>query len=113
MKSLLTCDKMVNRIVPVNPLLAGAALLGERVHPSLADARAALAADGIEIDMIDVFRKPEEVPAVVDAAIAIGARSLWLQPGVVHDEAAAKARTAGLDVVVGRCVKIEHRRRFG
>ncbi|CAJ3005760.1 CoA-binding domain-containing protein [Burkholderia pseudomallei] len=100
MKSLLTCDKMVNRIVPVNPLLAGAALLGERVHPSLADARAALAADGIEIDM-------------VDAALAIGARSLWLQPGVVHDEAAAKARTAGLDVVVGRCVKIEHRGRFG
>ncbi|WP_082716474.1 MULTISPECIES: CoA-binding protein [Burkholderia] len=98
------------RIVPVNPLLAGTKVLGETVHASLADARAALAAEGAEIGMVDVFRKSADVPPVVDAAIEIGARSVWLQLGVVHDAAVAKARAAGLDVVVDRCVKIEHRR---
>ncbi|MDN7675787.1 CoA-binding protein [Burkholderia oklahomensis] len=101
------------RIVPVNPLLAGTKVLGETVHASLDDACAALAAEGAEIGMVDVFRKPADVPPVVDAAIEIRARSVWLQLGVVHDAAAAKARAAGLDVVVDRCVKIEHRRLIG
>ncbi|WP_323119323.1 CoA-binding protein [Burkholderia alba] len=98
------------RIVPVNPRLAGETVLGETVHASLADAQAALASEGAAIGMVDVFRKSADVPSVVADAIAIGARSLWLQLDVRHDAAAAQAEAAGLDVVTDRCVKIEHRR---
>lgn len=94
------------RIVPVNP--AATEILGERCYPSVT----AAAAD-IPIDMVDCFRKSEDIPPIAAEAIAIGAKCLWLQLGVVHEGAAAQARAAGLEVVANRCVKIEHARLFG
>ena len=99
------------RIVPVNP--AAAEILGEPSYPSVTAAAQALAAHGQRIDLVDCFRKSEDIPPIADEAIAIGAKCLWLQIGVVHEAAAAKARAAGLDVVMDRCVKIEHARLFG
>lgn len=92
------------RIVPVNP--AYEEVLGEKCYPNLR-------AIPEPVDLVDVFRRPEEVPAIVNDAIAIGARTLWLQLGIVHPEAAARAQAAGLDVVMDRCVKIEYARLFG
>jgi uncharacterized protein len=99
------------RIVPVNPVATE--ILGERSHPSMTAAAKALADQGHRIDMVDCFRKSEDIPPIADEAIAIGARCLWMQIGVVNEAAAAKARAAGLDVVMNRCVKIEHARLFG
>jgi predicted CoA-binding protein len=99
------------RIVPVNP--TATEILGERSYPSVTAAAEALAGQGQTIDMVDCFRKSEDIPPIADEAIAIGARCLWLQIGVIHEEAAAKARAAGLDLVMDRCVKIEHARLFG
>jgi predicted CoA-binding protein len=99
------------RIVPVNP--AAAEILGEPSYPSVTAAAQALAAHGQRIDLVDCFRKSEDIPPIADEAIAIGAKCLWLQIGVIHEAAAAKARAAGLDVVMDRCVKIEHARLFG
>ena len=99
------------RIVPVNPV-AGE-ILGERSYPSVTAAAKALAEQGRKIDMVDCFRKSEDIPPIADDAIAIGARCLWMQIGVVNEAAAAKALAAGLDVVMNRCVKIEHARLFG
>jgi predicted CoA-binding protein len=99
------------RIVPVNP--GATEILGERSYPSVTAAAQALAADGVKIDMVDCFRRSEDIPPIADEAIAIGARCLWLQLGVIHEAAAAKARAAGLEVVMDRCVKIEHARLFG
>jgi uncharacterized protein len=99
------------RIVPVNP--GAAEILGERCYASVTDAAQALAAQGQKIDMVDCFRKGEDIPPIADEAIAIGAKCLWMQIGVVNEQAAAKARAAGLDVVMDRCVKIEHARLFG
>jgi hypothetical protein len=62
------------------------------------------------VDIVDIFRRPEFVPEIVDAAIRIGARTIWMQEGVVHEDAAAKARAAGLEVVMDRCILKEHRR---
>ena len=92
------------RIIPVNPRYTE--ILGERCHASL---------DGIDepVDIVDVFRRTEDVPPIADQAIAIGAKCLWQQIGVKNVEAAAKAAAAGLDVVMDRCVKIEHARLFG
>jgi len=92
------------RIIPVNPRYAE--ILGERCHASL---------DSIDepVDIVDVFRRTEDVPPIADQAIAIGAKCLWQQIGVKNLEAAAKAAQAGLDVVMDRCVKIEHARLFG
>ena len=87
-------------VYPVNPRLAGQKILGQNVAADLASLPA-------PVDMVDVFRRSEDVPAVVDAAIAAGARAVWMQLGVIHAEAAAKAETAGLDVVMDRCPKIE------
>ncbi|WP_428003341.1 CoA-binding protein [Acidovorax sp.] len=94
------------RIVPVNPMAPE--ILGERSYPSLT----AAAADH-RIDMVDCFRKSEDIPPLAEEAIAIGAQCLWLQLGVVNEDAAARARAAGLAVVMDRCVKIEHARLFG
>lgn len=94
------------RIVPVNPRYAGAQVLGERCFARLEDIPFA-------VDMVDVFRKTADVPPIAHSAVAIGARCLWQQLGVVSEEAAAVARAAGLDVVMDRCVKIEHARLFG
>jgi len=99
------------RIVPVNP--SATEILGERCFPSVTAAAQALAADGVKIDMLDCFRRSEDIPPIADEAIAIGARCLWMQLGVVNEAAAVKARGAGLDVVMDRCVKIEHARLYG
>ena len=99
------------RIVPVNP--TATEILGEPCYPGLKAAAEALAAQGVKIDMVDCFRKSEDIPPIADDAIAIGAKCLWMQIGVVNEDAAAKARAAGLQVVMDRCVKIEHARLFG
>ncbi|MGI8988264.1 MAG: CoA-binding protein [Bryobacteraceae bacterium] len=90
------------RIIPVNP--QEAEVLGEKAYSTL---------DGIpeKIDIVDIFRRSEFVPEIVDAAIRIGAKTVWMQEGVVHEDAAAKARAAGLDVVMDRCILKEHRKR--
>ena len=94
------------RVVPINPSCAE--ILGQKSYPDLTSAAAAL-----RIDMVDCFRKSADIPPLAEEAIAIGAKCLWMQIGVIHEEAAAKARAAGLDVVMDRCVKIEHARLFG
>jgi predicted CoA-binding protein len=94
------------RIVPVNPMASE--ILGERCYPSIT----AAAADH-RIDMVDCFRKSEDIPPLAEEAIAIGAQCLWLQLGVVNEDAASRAHAAGLAVVMDRCVKIEHARLFG
>jgi predicted CoA-binding protein len=92
------------RIVPVNPRYAE--ILGERCHPSLESI-------DVPVDMVDVFRRTEDVLPIAEQAVAIGARCLWQQIGVKNEAAAALAAAAGLDVVMDRCVKIEHARLFG
>ena len=94
------------RIVPVNP--NAREVLGETAYASLAEA-----AKVERIDLVNVFRNSEDVPPVIDEAIAIGAKVLWQQIGVMNLEADALARAAGLDSVMDRCVKIEHARLFG
>lgn len=91
-------------VIPVNP--AYPEVLGQKCYPSLRDIP-------VPVDMVDVFRKPDDVLPLVDDAIAIGAKALWLQLGVVNPEAAHKAEAAGLKVVMDRCVKIEYARLFG
>ncbi len=88
------------RIVPVNPMIDE--VLGERSYPDLE-------AIPFRVELIDVFRRSEEVPPVAEQAIRVGAEALWLQLGVVHREAAARAAEHGLDVVMDRCTAIEHR----
>jgi predicted CoA-binding protein len=82
-------------VVGVNPTLDE--VLGIKVHPSLSDIEG-------PVDVVDIFRKSEAVPPIVDEAIAMGARTVWMQEGVVHEEAAAKARAAGLSVVMDACI---------
>jgi uncharacterized protein len=89
------------RIIPVNP--QETEVLGEKCYARLEDIPE-------PVDCVNVFRRPEFVPEIVDSAIAIGAKALWLQLDVVHEEAAGKARAAGLMVVQNRCLLIEHRR---
>jgi hypothetical protein len=86
-------------VVPVNPALAGETLLGKTVAATIAEVG--------PVDMVDVFRKAEAVPEIVEAAIAAKVPALWLQLGVIHDAAAARAVAAGMDVVMDRCPKIE------
>jgi predicted CoA-binding protein len=89
------------RIIPVNP--TETEVLGERAYPSLLDAPE-------PIGLVDVFRRPEHTPEVARDAAAVGARALWLQLDIVNDEARRIAEAAGLDVVMGVCLKVEHRR---
>lgn len=91
------------RVIPVNPAVRE--ILGEVSYPDLASIPAEIA-----VDIVDVFRKPEFVPAVVEAAIARGARVVWFQLGIVHNAAADRARAAGIAVVMDRCIKVEHAR---
>lgn len=95
------------RIVPINP--GATEILGRKSYPSVTAAHEA----GERIDMVDCFRRSADIPPIADEAIAIGARCLWMQIGVIDEASAAKARAAGLDVVMDRCVKIEHARLFG
>src|SRR6201996_2477130 len=94
------------RVIPVNPSTAGTEQLGERVYASLRDIPD-------EIDMVDVFRASDAVEPIVDDAIAVGAKVVWMQLGVRNDAAAAKAEAAGIEVVMNRCPKIEFGRLGG
>ena len=94
------------RVIPVNPRYAGQQILGETVRATLDDLPE-------PPDMVQVFRRSADAPPVVEDAIRVGAKVLWLQLGVRHDAAAEKARAAGLDVVQDRCPKIEYGRLFG
>ena len=92
------------RIIPVNP--RETQILGQQAFPSLRDVPE-------PVEIVDIFREPSAVPALVEDAIAIGAKVVWMQLGVIHEAAAERARAAGLEVVMDRCVKIEHARFFG
>ena len=88
------------RIVPVNP--RADTILGEKSYPDLASIPG-------KVDVVDIFRRSDDVPPVVDQAIDIGAKAVWMQLGIVNEDAAAKAREAGLGVVMDRCMLVEHR----
>lgn len=94
------------RVIPVNPRAAGETILGERCY-------AALGEIPVPIDMVDVFRTSDAAPGIVEDAIKIGAKTVWMQIGVRHDEAARHAEAAGLNVVMNRCPKIEYSRLCG
>ena len=96
------------RIVPVNPAIAGHKVLGETAYASLKAAADALHADGIAIDVVDCFRKSEDIPDIARDAIAVRAGALWMQLGIENQAAADMASAAGLDVVMNHCMKIEH-----
>jgi len=91
-------------VVPVNPKYEE--ILGQKCYPDLKSIPTA-------VDIVDLFQRSERVPPFVDDAIAIGAKVVWMQLGIVHEEAAQKARDAGLEVVMDRCIKIEYARLFG
>lgn len=89
------------RIIPVNPAIRE--VLGEKAYASLRDVPE-------KIDVVDIFRRPDAVPPIVDDAIAIGAKVVWMQDGIVHNQAADTARAAGLQVVMSKCMLREHMR---
>ena len=91
-------------IIPVNP--KATEIFGEKVYPDLSSIPD-------KVDVVQVFRKPEDVPPVVDEAIKIGAKVVWMQEGIVNEEAAKKARAAGLQVVMDACMRATHRRLIG
>ncbi|KFC62227.1 CoA-binding protein [Massilia sp. LC238] len=97
------------RIVPVNPSYAGETILGEQVVATLQEAADALASNGQRIDIVDCFRKSEDIPPIARDAIAVRAGCLWMQLDIENQAAADLARAAGLDVVMNHCIKIEHR----
>ena len=94
------------RIIPVNPVLAAA---GEQVLDEKAYASLIEAAQHEQIDLVNCFRNSEDIPPIVDEAIAIGAKAVWMQLGITNPQAAAKAEAAGLLVVQDHCLKIDHR----
>jgi predicted CoA-binding protein len=89
------------KIIPVNP--GHAEILGEKAYKSLLDVP-------VPVDIVDIFREPGAVPEIVDQAIKIKARAIWMQEGIVHNEAAEKAKKAGIKVVQNKCIYKEHRR---
>jgi predicted CoA-binding protein len=89
------------QIIPVNP--QETEVLGETCYPDLESIPR-------PVDIVDIFRRSEFVPGIVDSAIRIGAKAVWMQEGVIHEEAAAKARAAGLAVIMDRCILKDHRR---
>ena len=97
------------KITPVNPRYAGQTVLGERVYASLTEAHEA----GEQIEIVDVFRKPDALEPILQEAIAIGAKVLWLQLGICNEEIGKRATAAGLEFVQDHCAKMEHARFFG
>ena len=95
------------KILAVNPLQAGNIILGEHCYPSLARAKQET---GLKIDIVDCFRKSEDIPAILSEAIAVEAGAIWMQLGIENTDAAEIAMQAGLHVVMNRCTKIEHKR---
>jgi len=93
------------RIIPVRP--DGEEILGEKVYHQLMEIP-----EEIEVDVVDIFRRSEDVPPIVEEAIRRGAKVIWMQEGVIHPEAGAKAEKAGLKVVMDRCMKKEYERLF-
>jgi predicted CoA-binding protein len=91
------------RIIPVRP--DGEEILGEKVYHRLSEIP-----QGIGVDVVDIFRRSEEVPPIVEEAIQRGAKVVWMQEGVIHKEAGEKAEKAGLRVVMDRCMKKEHQK---
>ncbi len=92
------------RIIPVNP--KATEIFGEKAYPDLSSIPD-------KVDVVQIFRKPEDVPPVVDEAIKIGAKVIWMQEGISHEEAAQKARAVGLKVVMNACMRATHRRLVG
>lgn len=92
------------RILPVNPTVES--VLGEKCYPSLTDLP-------VKPDVVNVFRVPSMIPAIVDEMLMLGLKDLWVQAGIVNEEAAARAEAGGIRVVMDRCIMIEHRRREG
>jgi predicted CoA-binding protein len=92
------------QVIPVNP--TATEILGEKAYPDLESVP-------VKIDVVQVFRKPEDVPPVVEDAIKVGAKVVWMQEGIVNEEAAKKAREAGLQVVMDACMRATHRRLIG
>ncbi len=95
-------------IIPVNPKYAGSQILGQTVYATLLDIP-----EDRPVHIVDVFRRPVDIPPILDQAIEIGARVFWMQLGIINNDVANRAREAGMDVVQNRCVKIEHARFFG
>lgn len=95
-------QKQGYRIIPVNP--AAEKILGEKSYPSLDAVPSGL------VDTVQIFRRPSETPPLVDKAVSIGARAIWMQEGVINEEAATAARTRGLKVVMDRCMMKEHKK---
>ena len=94
------------RIIPVNP--TADEIIGEKAYPDLLSVP-----DKDKVDVVQVFRNPEDVPPVVDEAIKIGAKVVWMQTGIINEEAAQKARDAGLTVVMDACMRVTHRGLIG
>ena len=92
------------RVIPVNP--TAEEILGETSYPDLESVPE-------KIDVVQVFRRPEDVPPIVESAIKVGAKTVWMQEGIVNEEAAQKARQAGLQVVMDACMRVTHRRLIG
>ncbi len=89
------------RIIPVNP--AETEVLGEKAYPDLSSVPE-------PVEIVDIFRRSEQIPPIVDDAIAVGAKVIWMQQGISNEEAAAKARAAGLEVIEDACIRTAHRR---
>lgn len=96
------------KVIPINPGHAGKEMFGTTIRASLSEVDE-------PVDMVDIFRRSEAVPPIVDEALEhlTGLKTIWMQIGVQHEEAAAKARAAGVDVIMNRCPKIEYQRLFG
>jgi predicted CoA-binding protein len=97
-------------ILPVNPAYAGQQILGRTVYATLQEAADVLAKDGRRIDVVDAFRKSEDIPPLAKDAIDVRAGALWMQLGIENQVAADLARAAGLDVVMNHCMLVEHRK---